>query len=137
MKTTGTSQANRKRAAPNLRTLRAAVSNGSRLLNGLDHRGAWARRLRDLIAGSIADLGGESEVSEGELSLVRRAAMMTLQLELMEQRFAANGGEATAAQLDSYVRASGALRRLLQTLGLKRQARDVTPDPLDYARAHP
>jgi hypothetical protein len=67
--------------------------------------------------------------SLAERVLVRRAAMLCLQLELLEQRFAANdGGQASAAQLEQYQRGTNSLRRTLQALGLERRAKDVTPD---------
>src|SRR5262245_9538391 len=108
--------------------VRSAITNGTTLLADLDHRGAWARRLRDLIADHTADLGGADAVSQAEKVLVRRAAMLTLQLELQEQRFALNdGGEATGKQIEIYQRTTNTLRRTLEALGLQRRARDVTP----------
>ena len=104
--------------------LRSSISNGSSLLAHLDHRSAWARRFADL----ISDLGGVDAVSPAKKVLVRRAAMMTLQLELLEQRFALNDcGEATKEQIETYQRTTNTLRRTLETLGLEPQARDVTP----------
>ena len=97
------------------------------MLADLDHRGAWARRLKDLIAAQLSDMGGPEAISEAEKVLVRRSAMLTLQLELMEQRFSQNeGGEATARQIESYQRATNTLRRCLSALGLERRPRDVT-----------
>jgi hypothetical protein len=108
--------------------VRSAISNGSRLLNELDQRSAWARRLRDLITDHVADLGGADAASQAEKVLVRRAAMLTLQLELLEQRFALNdGGEASAPQIETYQRTTNTLRRTLEALGLERRAKDVTP----------
>ena len=76
----------------------------------------------------MSDLGGDDNVSEAERSLVRRASMLELQCELLEQRFAqAEGGAATSAQLADYQRTAGTLRRLLTSLGLQRRARDVGP----------
>jgi hypothetical protein len=107
--------------------LRSAISNGSHLLADLDHRGAWARRLKDLIASHVSDLGGIDQVSEAEKVLVRRAAMLTLQLELQEQRFARNeGGEASSKQIETYQRVTNTLRRTLESLGLQRRTRDIT-----------
>lgn len=120
------STADRKRSDLSPTKLRSAITNGSALLSDLDHRGAWARRLRDLIGLHLSDLGGEDAVSESEKVLVRRAAMLTLQLELMEQRFSQNeGGEAHGQEIESYQRATNTLRRLLETLGLERRAREV------------
>jgi hypothetical protein len=38
--------------------------------------------------------------------------------------------------LSDYLSMISTQRRLLQTLGLKRVPKDITPDPLDYAREH-
>lgn len=60
--------------------------------------------------------------------------MLELQLEMLETSFAANDGMASSHQLLLYQRTANSTRRLLEAVGLKRQARDVTPHPLDYAR---
>jgi hypothetical protein len=117
---------NHKPFTPSLRAFQSAITNGSDLLHDLDHRSAWARRFRDLLRAHISDLGGDDNMSEAERSLVRRASMLTLQLELLEQKFADQDGAATSAQLGDYQRASGALRRILESLGLQRRAVDVT-----------
>ena len=51
----------------------------------------------------------------------------------MESRFEKEG-EASIKQLDAYQRAANSLRRLLESVGLKRRPKDVTPLPLDYAK---
>lgn len=107
------------------KTNRSAVTNGSALLPGVDGRSPWARRVRDLIDLHISDLGGADAVSEAERSIVRRAATMTVELERMEAGFATTG-EASITQLDAYQRASNSLRRLLESVGLNRRARDIT-----------
>ena len=122
---------------PSLASVRSAISNGSVLLHGLDHRSAWARRLRDLIAASVADLGGPDNVSNHELILIRRAAMLALQCELQEQVWAKErDGQAGPKSLDLYQRTVGALRRTLESLGIRRRAIDITPHPLDYAKRY-
>ena len=115
----------RTRLPPSLAAIRSAKSNGTRLLDGCDHRTARMRRFRDLIGMHTSDLGGEDACSAAELSIVRRAALLTLELEVMEGRFE-QAGEASLKQLDAYQRAANSLRRLLQTLGLQRRAKDVT-----------
>ena len=45
-------------------------------------------------------------------------------MERMEAAFSVD--ETDAAALDSYQRAANSLRRLLETLGLKRRAKDIT-----------
>jgi hypothetical protein len=114
---------------------RSRITNGSALLSGLDQRSAWIRRCRDLIELHESDLGGHDHVSTAEQSLIRRCAVLTTELEIMERKFAA-AGQATATDLDLYIRASGNLRRLLESLGLRRRARNVTPPTLEqYLRA--
>jgi len=101
-------------------THRSAVTNGSELLPGIDGRSAWARRLRDVIANHVADLGGDQAISEAERSIVRRAATMTVELERLEARFA-TAGAAAAPDLDLYQRTAGNLRRLLESVGIGRR----------------
>ena len=62
--------------------------------------------------------------SEAERSIVRRAAVLTTELERMEQRFA-QSGEASVQDLDLYQRTSGSLRRLLESVGLERRTKPV------------
>jgi hypothetical protein len=55
--------------------------------------------------------------------------MLTLQAEMMEAHWAANAnGEATPGQVDGYQRLVNTLRRVLESLGLERRVRDVTPN---------
>src|SRR5690606_15935271 len=110
---------------------RSAVTNGSALLPGVDGRSVWARRLRDVMALHLDDLGGPMAVSEAERSIIRRIATLTVELERMESVFAQDG-KAAAADLDLYQRTSGNLRRLLEAVGIKRRPRDVTPRLSDY-----
>ena len=129
----------RRRLKPDLsgRKLRSAISNGKHILDSsVDHRTAWMRRLRDLIADHTSDLGGADVMSTSEQTLVRRAAMLTLQCEMMESKWAAEReGEAGAPQLKLYQMTSNTLRRTLESLGLTRRAKDITPvHPLRYAK---
>lgn len=112
-------------------TTRSRVTNGSVVLPGVDGRSTWVRRLRDLVALHIADLGGDDLISEAERSLVRRAATMTVELERMEAVFAVKG-EADPKDLELYQRTAGNLRRILESLGLQRRQRDITPNLSDY-----
>ena len=56
-----------------------------------------------------------------------------VELERLEGKFAL-AGEADPADLDLYIRASGNLRRILESLGLQRRTRNVTPDVQSYLR---
>jgi hypothetical protein len=110
------------------------MTNGSALLPGVDGRSAWVRRCKDIIEAHLSDLGGEDNTSAAERSLIRRASVMTVELERLEARFAA-AGEASAEALDLYQRTAGNLRRLLEAVGLQRRARDVTT-LADYLQQH-
>jgi hypothetical protein len=137
MQSTHTSSYGRRRFELSPKKLRSAITNGAKVLAGLDHRGAWARRLKDLIAGHLSDLGGIDNVSEAEKVLIRRSAMLALQCELMEQRFAKNeNGEASARQIESYQRATNTLRRCLVSLGLKRVPREINGGESSEDRLH-
>ncbi len=103
---------------------RSAVTNGSRLLSNVDGRTQWARRCRDLIEAHVSDLGGIQAISEAERSIVRRCATLTVELERMETAFA-TAGEADDRSLDLYQKVAGSLRRLLESLGLKRRSKPI------------
>lgn len=115
---------------------RSKVTNGTRLLPGVDGRTMWAKRMRDVAHLHLSDLGGPAEVSEAEKSIIRRIATLTVELERMEERFATDG-EADAEALDLYSRTSGNLRRLLEAIGLRRRSRDITPSLSDIISARP
>ena len=121
-------QADSPEVVPIKPTAKSAVSNGTRLLSGVDGRSAWVRRCRDLIQAHVSDLGGAEMISEAERSIVRRASVLTVELERLEQRFAL-AGEASAEDLDLYQRVAGSMRRLLEATGIKRQARPINGPP--------
>lgn len=102
--------------------LRSRVTNGRQMFVDGDGRGPWARRWRDLVELHAGDIGQPELLSEAQLSLIRRVATIEIELEAMEGRLSQGG----AADLDTYTRASGHLRRLLETLGIERTKRDVT-----------
>lgn len=106
---------------------RSRVSNGNVLLPGVDQRSVWVRRAKDLIREHIADLGGFDNCSAAERSIIRRASVLTIELERLEVKFA-RAGEASADDLDLYQRTAGNLRRLLESVGLQRRPRAVTLD---------
>jgi hypothetical protein len=108
-----------------LARIHSAVTNGSFILDQVDHRSPWMRRLRDLIDAHTSDLG--DDITEGERRLVRRCAMLTLQLEMMETRWAANDGEASERQISTYQTVTNTLRRTLESLGLHRRMKPVGP----------
>jgi hypothetical protein len=95
------------------------------------------RRFSDLLAAHEMDLGGSEFLSQGQKGLIRTAAMLELMCEILEQRIAQNDWSASQADLLLYQRTGNSLKRILESLQLNRgrKARDVTPDPLDYARS--
>jgi hypothetical protein len=92
----------------------------------------WARRLRDLTAMLIADQGGDDMISAAKMAIVRRSAIIMVELELRELRFADE--EPSYQQLEQYSRISGNLRRMLESIGLERRAKDVTPSLSEYIK---
>jgi hypothetical protein len=83
----------------------------------------------------LADLGGPSNTSAAERSLARRAATLTIALEQLEAKFAVAEGVVSHTDLDLYSRGTGHLRRVLETLGLQRRVKDITPSALETAWA--
>ncbi|CAJ0869658.1 hypothetical protein AMST5_02157 [freshwater sediment metagenome] len=102
---------------------RSKVTNGSKLMPGLDGRSVWGRRFYDLCASHAADAGGPEILSEAQLSLIRRASALEVTLE----RFELDMAEGRDVDLDLYARAAGHLRRILETVGVGRVAKDTTP----------
>lgn len=114
---------------------RSRVTNGRQLLPMVDGRSIWARRMRDLMELHLDDLGGAENTSEAERSIVRRVAVIETELEYQESRFAElrmDGKEPSEKLLDLYSRLAGNLRRLLESIGIERRARDITPNLKDY-----
>lgn len=107
------------------------MSNGNQLLAGADGRSLWVRRCRDVLELHLSDLGPNT--SEAERSIVRRASVLTVELERLELRFA-TAGVASPADLDLYNRVSANMRRLLEAVGLKRRGRPV-PSLAEYLAA--
>ena len=117
---------------------RSRLTNGRDLLPGVDGRSTWARLMRDVIASMMSHLGGEDLASEPQRMLVRRVAAFEAELVFLEDGFARARSEGRApdsTDLDLYSRMASAQRRHLEAIGLARVPRDVTPHPLDYARA--
>ncbi|MER9421451.1 hypothetical protein NKI88_03200 [Mesorhizobium sp. M0317] len=109
-------------------TERTRVTNGHSLLPGLDGRTYWARRVREVMALHISDLGGADACSEAEKSVVRRISVLTIEMEKLERRFAnAAPDQISHPDLDMYQRGANTLRRLLDMTGLQRRSRDITP----------
>jgi hypothetical protein len=102
---------------------RSAVTNGRRLHVVPPGDTAWARRFADVLGQIIADLGGPDGLSEGQRQLARRASTISIACEQMEGQAAA--GEEMSFEV--YGRLTDRLGRIFDRLGIKRQARDMTP----------
>ncbi len=124
---------------PKHRRKASAITSGRKLfVVGHASRTEWGRRYLDLYRAHLSDLGGEEGLSEARRSLCRRAAALETELERMECRMAAD----MQVDLDRYGRAAGNLRRILESIGLDRRTKDVTPvslqEYLEYrAKAEP
>ena len=119
-------------AATRKRKGRSRVTNHKDLLPKLDGRSSAARRFRDLVSAFITDMGGADQCSDIKLGLLRRLAAVTVQSELIEARMI--NGE--AVDIGTLCTLASTTVRLSQRLGLERRTRDITPDPLTYAREH-
>lgn len=112
---------------------RSKVANGTSLWAGIDGRSLWARRAGELLAAHISDLGGPDNISEAERALAKRCAVLVCELERRESAFA-KAGEATDEALAIYQTTVNTLRRTLESLGLERRARDVSPSLADIIK---
>lgn len=109
---------------PRSRHFQTRVTKGKELLPGIDKRTLWARRLHDLVANHVADLGGQTHVTQSQFALIRAAATTTMILEKWELQFATQDN-ISVADLLGYQTTLNSLRRVLETLGLNR----VDPPP--------
>ena len=114
--TTSKSPADNRPVADSKKSGRSRITNGA-LLPGVDGRGAWVRRCRDLISEFI-------NVHLAERAIVRRIAVLVTELERLEAKFAAKN-EASPDQLLLYGRTANTLRRLLEAVGLQQRQRDA------------
>jgi len=130
--------AKRRRRKPPLTRgrLTIALSHSNDPLADVDKHSGWMRRLRQLAIDHINDLGGEGLISHAERVLVKRCAMLTLQLEMIELKWmASEDGEAT--EIEGYQRCVNTLRRTLEALGLQRRAKEITPTLDEYLARQP
>ena len=109
---------------------RSAVTSGRQLFVNGDANSAWSRRFHDLVVGHVTHLGGADLLSEAQFSLIRRAAAIECELERLDAQLSRN----EPVDMDAYARVAGHLRRMFETLGLERVARDVTPSLGDLLR---
>ena len=116
---------------------KSRLTNGSDLLPTTDGRSVWARMFRDMCETLADHVGGQDRMSEPERMTIRRAAALETELVHLEAKFAdcrAAGAAPDAADLDLYSRITNTQRRILESLGMARRPRDVTPDLHAYLR---
>src|SRR5712672_2556053 len=85
---------------------RTRVANGKAIFakHTADLRSPWVRRLRELFEDHLLDLGGHDVASTAERSICRRAAVLTVELELLEMKFSKRAEGAASRDLDLYSR---------------------------------
>jgi hypothetical protein len=117
-------RAPRKRAAVRASRPRSAITSGRTLFIDGDPNSAWSRRFHDLIVAHVNDIspeGGANALSDAQLGLIRRAAAIECELERLDAMLS----RGKKVDMDSYARISGHLRRMWETLGLERSAKEV------------
>ena len=107
---------------------RSRITNGNALFEGIDGRSATARRFRDVLAEIVSDLGGPDRLSEGQRQIARRCAMLAVECEKLESL----GVAGKPFDIEQYGQLTDRMGRAFQRLGLKRQARNITPSVADY-----
>jgi hypothetical protein len=98
-------------------TNRSAVTNGSKLLVGIDGRSPAARRFRDLIQAFEAEVGGV--LTEVERGLIKQAAALTMRAEQLQADIV-NGKPVDGDQL---IRLTGTAKRILGAISRKAETR--------------
>jgi hypothetical protein len=97
-----------------------------------DGRSATARRFKDLVLDISADLGGVAQLSTAEMQLIRRASMLSAERERQE---ALAVREDVEFDCEGVCREDQALRRVFETIGVRRAPRDVTPSLSSYLQS--
>jgi len=100
-------------------------------LHDLDRRTAAYRRTVDLIEQIETDAGGHDRLSTGERQIIQRIALTCALAEHLEARWLS--GEEIDPVL--YCTLANAQKRLLESVGLRRVPRDVTPSLVEYLRS--
>lgn len=103
--------------ATRLPTVKSRVTNGTKLLSGVDGRSSGARRFRDLADAFAADLDTGTGLTEAEMTVVRQAAGVALRAEQVQAAIV-NGAD---VDLNELTRLSNVVSRLMGALKAKRQ----------------
>jgi hypothetical protein len=114
----------RKRAPVRASRPRSAITSGRQLFIDGDPNSAWSRRFHDLLISHINDLApkdGANALAASQLVLIRCATAIECELERLDARLSCG----KKVDMDAYARISGHLRRMWETLGLERNAKEV------------
>ena len=113
-------------------TARSRVTNHADLLPNCDGRSIVARRYRDILAAVIVDQGGLDRMAEARVQLARRFAACCVLAENLEARLA----KGETIDIGEHATLTSTMVRVAARIGINRVPRDVTPDPLTYARQY-
>jgi hypothetical protein len=106
---------------PNKR-FRTKLANGRRILEGIDGRSYIARRYKELGALITRDVAPDpDQLTEAQRQLIRSAAGLVVIREALDVK-AVNGEPIDAGE---YCAVSNTLRRVLISIGLKREPKEV------------
>jgi hypothetical protein len=113
----------RRRAPSRAIRPRSAITSGRQLFIHGDPNSAWSRRFHDLLVSHVSDVSpqGADALSAAQLGLIRQATSLECELERLQARLS-RGEE---VNLEAFARTAGHLRRLWETLGLERRAKEV------------
>jgi hypothetical protein len=117
---------------------RSRITNGRKLLPTVHPQSVWARAYRDTLDSLTAHLGGDDYVTEPQRMIARYAAVLNTEALYLADKIGTlrnAGDEPTEKTIDLYSRVASASRRLLETVGLDRVARNITPSLHDIIDA--
>jgi hypothetical protein len=101
-------------------------------LDQLDGRTTAAREAREFKSALVSDIGGDP--SAAQLALIEQAACLKALCADYGRRQIT--GELAPNEIPIWLASANNLRRMLETIGLERRAKDITPDLRDYVAAH-
>ena len=109
---------------------RSRITNGSKLLPTVHSQSVWARYFRDTMERLIEHVGGDQIATEPQRMISRHVAVLDTEALYLADKIGTirnGGGEPSEKTIDLYSRVTSASRRHLETLGLDRMQRDITP----------
>jgi hypothetical protein len=113
--------------ARHLKQGRSAVTNGKRVLLGVNTSSKYGRRYRDLIAAYSAEIG--LPLGASETAMVKQAAALAVRPEMMQAQIV-NGEQINP---DDLIRICSEVRRILDAIAAKaRERKPAKPTLADY-----